>query len=300
MNAATHPADFPHLHPVMLSETSGPEQRVELPSDWDVIVLPLVGTPLGAFPGVATAEAGIGSLLLVPSNTCNSVEFADNHKALILLACPTLRQMVNAERGQARGAVPGTVTLLQAQPQIAAMLSLIRRLMLVDEAEARYELQLLVKLMLIEVARSSARRMQGLPVIGRQKLTRRQVTAIDRYIDRNLEASLQLADLAQVVGMSRYHFLRCFKRATGFSPLQYVLTRRLERARELLASGAGGIAEVAYATGFSSQSHLNAMFKRQFGVTPGRYRRSSRQAAVALTPARATGAGFSVPATSSH
>ncbi|WP_285712929.1 helix-turn-helix transcriptional regulator [Erythrobacter oryzae] len=111
------------------------------------------------------------------------------------------------------------------------------------------------------------------------RLQPHHIAAIDRYIDRNIEHVVRIDDLAAQVGLSRFHFLRCFKRATGSSPLQYVLARRVEHARQLLARSDESIAAVAYAAGFSSQSHLNAMFKRHFGVTPGAFVRVHRRPA---------------------
>lgn len=100
------------------------------------------------------------------------------------------------------------------------------------------------------------------------------LAAIDRFIAGNIEQALRVDDLAMLAGLSRFHFLRCFKRATGSSPLQYILARRVEHAAALLAAHEASIAEVAYAAGFSSQSHLNATFKRHVGMTPGAYRRA--------------------------
>lgn len=128
-------------------------------------------------------------------------------------------------------------------------------------------------------ARSEPRRF-GRPARG-ARLQPHHLAAIDSFIDRNIECVLRIDDLASLVGLSRYHFLRCFKRATGSSPLQYVLARRVEHARRLLAHGDESIAAIAYAAGFSSQSHLNAMFKRHLGVTPGAFLRVHRNPAAA-------------------
>ena len=111
------------------------------------------------------------------------------------------------------------------------------------------------------------------------RLQPHHLAAIDRSIESNIENGLRIDDLAAQVGLSRYHFLRCFKRATGSSPLQYVLARRVEHARQLLSHSEESIAAVAYAAGFSSQSHLNAMFKRHLGVTPGAFVRVHRRPA---------------------
>jgi AraC family transcriptional regulator len=101
------------------------------------------------------------------------------------------------------------------------------------------------------------------------RLSGEEVARLDRHIAGNLDAPLRLADLAAPVGRSRFHFARLFKASTGVTPHQYVVRRRVERARELLRAG-GGIAGVAAAVGFASQSHLTAHVRRAYGCTPGR------------------------------
>jgi len=68
--------------------------------------------------------------------------------------------------------------------------------------------------------------------------------------------------------MSPYHFARSFKAATGLSPHQYVVHRRVERAKALLADTGLTIAEVARAVGFSNHSHLASHVRRLLGVSP--------------------------------
>lgn len=99
-------------------------------------------------------------------------------------------------------------------------------------------------------------------------LTGDELTRLRRHIDRNLDADLSLDRLAAVVHKSRFHFARLFKSATGLTPHQYVVRRRVARAAELLRDG-GVIAQVAAAVGFASQSHLAHHVRRAFGCTPG-------------------------------
>lgn len=93
------------------------------------------------------------------------------------------------------------------------------------------------------------------------------------YIEAQLDRSLGLAELAAVVGRSPRHFARLFRAATGLSPHQYVIRRRVERARLLLATTDLPVARIALDVGFAHQSHLAAHFRRLVGVSPGRYRR---------------------------
>jgi AraC family transcriptional regulator len=83
--------------------------------------------------------------------------------------------------------------------------------------------------------------------------------------------------MAAVARLSPYHFARQFKAATGLPPHQYVIARRVERAKQLLQAGTGhSIAEVAARAGFSDQSQFSRHFKRLVGVTPGQFRTPAR------------------------
>ncbi|MEM7644316.1 MAG: helix-turn-helix transcriptional regulator, partial [Pseudomonadota bacterium] len=69
---------------------------------------------------------------------------------------------------------------------------------------------------------------------------------------------------------------RAFKETTGQAPHQYLIDRRIARVKELLIAGEDGLVEIAYATGFSSQSHMTSTFRRRVGVAPGRWRAAIR------------------------
>lgn len=94
------------------------------------------------------------------------------------------------------------------------------------------------------------------------------------YIDAHLGSNLSLETLAACEGLSLYHFARQFKETVGQSPHQYVIHRRVQRARYLLKSTQLSIAQIASEVGFANQSHLNRHFKRIHGITPRQYRHS--------------------------
>lgn len=93
------------------------------------------------------------------------------------------------------------------------------------------------------------------------------------FIERNIDGPLRVDDIASEAGMSRCHFIRCFKRETGRTPYQFVIWRRTLRAVDLLGDPAIPLVEVALAAGFASQAHFNQTFRRLMGDTPGRWRR---------------------------
>ncbi|OLS59478.1 helix-turn-helix transcriptional regulator [Pseudomonas putida] len=83
-------------------------------------------------------------------------------------------------------------------------------------------------------------------------------------------ARLALEELAAVAGLSKYHFVRCFKQATGLTPLQYHMQLRLSEARRRLRAGMHPV-EVALGLGFYDQSHFINAFRRVMGMTPNHY-----------------------------
>ncbi|KGF82652.1 AraC family transcriptional regulator [Massilia sp. JS1662] len=89
-------------------------------------------------------------------------------------------------------------------------------------------------------------------------------------IDDAPAAAPSLADLAAVSGLSRFQLVRQFARATGLTPHAYLIQRRIDAARALLARGAA-LADAAAASGFADQSHMTRLFIRTYGITPGAY-----------------------------
>jgi transcriptional regulator GlxA family with amidase domain len=94
------------------------------------------------------------------------------------------------------------------------------------------------------------------------------------YVEANLEAKIELADLAALAKLSRCHFAYAFKQSLGCTPHRYVMSRRLEKARELLAAASSPISEIALVTGFADQSHFSRCFRAFFGISPLAFRRS--------------------------
>lgn len=105
-------------------------------------------------------------------------------------------------------------------------------------------------------------------------LSRTQLRRVVDYIEANLDGRLTIEEMAGVAGLSSFHFSRQFKIATGRPPHRYVIERRVERARVLLATTELPLHEIAALAGFADQSHLARHIRRQLGVTPTALRRS--------------------------
>ena len=110
-------------------------------------------------------------------------------------------------------------------------------------------------------------------------LPRAKLRAVVEYVEEHLDGSSTLEQLAAVARLSPNYFVSQFKRATGLPPHQYVILRRVERARQLLQTGTElSLAEVAVHAGFSDQSQFSHHFKRIVGVTPAQFRTRVRTA----------------------
>jgi AraC family transcriptional regulator len=95
------------------------------------------------------------------------------------------------------------------------------------------------------------------------------------YIDANLDERVSLADLAGVAGLSRMHFASQFRAATGCRPHEYLLARRIDRAKALISGGNMPLVEVALSVGFQAQAHFSTVFRHFAGDTPARWRQAA-------------------------
>src|ERR1700721_2833643 len=96
------------------------------------------------------------------------------------------------------------------------------------------------------------------------------------FIESHLAHELTLDDISDVAGVSRFHMVRAFAAATGFSVMRYVRTRRLSEAARALAGGAPDILTLALDADYGSHEAFTRAFRDQFGVTPEAVRAAGR------------------------
>ena len=104
-------------------------------------------------------------------------------------------------------------------------------------------------------------------------MPRARLKRILEHIAENSHLDLRLDDLAQVAGMSRFHFARLFRSDMGISPHQYLIGQRLQKAKALLRLDAGTVGEVAIETGFANGTSFARAFRRRVGVSPQEWKR---------------------------
>ncbi|WP_371833205.1 helix-turn-helix domain-containing protein [Ferrovibrio sp.] len=100
----------------------------------------------------------------------------------------------------------------------------------------------------------------------------RRLARVLEYIDENLSKPINYAVLSQVAALNRSRLGAAFKISMGITPHQYIIARRIDKAKTLLCNTELSMAEIAIAVGFSSQSHMTSHFRRQVGTTPAKFR----------------------------
>jgi AraC family transcriptional regulator len=220
-----------------------------------------------------------GSVLVVPAGSPARYRWGSHSDSLHVFLDPELVARVAAEAfdlDPARTRVPPLDGL--DLPQLRAAMLAVNEELTADAAGNQLAAESLANLLAVHLIRNAsvprppARRTDGV-------LPRGRLRAVVEYVEEHLEASLTLGQLAAAAHLSVYHFARQFKAATGLPPHQYVIARRVERAKELLQAGTDlSLAEVALRAGFSDQSQFCRHFKRLLGVTPRQFGMSSRTA----------------------
>ena len=213
----------------------------------------------------------IGALTVVPNGplpAARSLQQCD------LLYCAFDQRLVSEVRNEVEGEVPSSLGLRSScgrDHAISEILNLLFGEIELGRVSTRLYIDSLVHALTVRFL-FLGERTPG-QTRGPATLTRRKLSRVEELVESRLDAGLTLQELAAAVGYSRSHFLRAFHATTGVTPHRYLLNRRIERARRLLAETDMSIAQVAYSCGFSSQAHLTLAFRKVCGLTPGEYRR---------------------------
>lgn len=101
-----------------------------------------------------------------------------------------------------------------------------------------------------------------------------QQRRVTEFVEEHLTEGIALATLAELVGLSPFHFSRAFKHSFGVPPHRYHMSRRMEKAKALLAKPASSVTEVGLQLGFSETSAFTTAFRRFTACTPSEYRRN--------------------------
>jgi AraC family transcriptional regulator len=157
------------------------------------------------------------------------------------------------------------------------MISSLRSTMLLALANPEQVSQLFVDHVMLAVGMHVAQTYGGMRPLSprvRGGLAPWQVRRAKEILSEHLDGSIPLQEVARECHLSMSHFSRQFRRTTGLPPHKWLLTRRIEVAKEKLDDRRLSLSDVAAACGFADQSHLTRVFTRIVGATPGAWRRA--------------------------
>jgi AraC family transcriptional regulator len=216
-----------------------------------------------------------GDVLACPADV-RSVAIFDEPNAFLALMLPTTVIAPLVE--QATGRATQTCSLLHRHPERDPTLQrLVEAIWHEAESDNPFGRLFVDGAVMSIVARLAASTCEAAQSASRPPgLDAATLRRVDAIVDASLADGAGIAELAAQCEMRDYEFTRAFKAATGMPPYQYVIERRLERAKQLLANTNDPLADIAYTVGFASQSHMTDVFRMKLGVTPGRYRKERR------------------------
>jgi AraC-like DNA-binding protein len=148
--------------------------------------------------------------------------------------------------------------------------------MLIDAPNVEFALQTTWRPPLAATGELAALVFAHSPPPVRGGLTPRTLQRVRQYVDAHLNDKISVQTLADIAGLSMYHFARTFKQSEGLTPHDYLVRRRVMYAQKLLADSDAPLSAVALAAGFSDQSHFARRFRECVGIAPSRYRQCKR------------------------
>ncbi len=218
-----------------------------------------------------------GDMDFVPAGIDGSWEDDADCQILRLTIHPSLLEQVADELGRDAAKIDLTPRLQLRDARIEAIGWAIKADLEADTpSDALYidHLANALAVRLIETATDSRPRTEG---AGTATLSRRQLRVLIEFIETNLDQKLHLVDLARVAGVSVTLLKTLFRNSTGTPVHQYVIGRRIEYARALIATTTMPASEVALAAGFAHQSHMATTMRRILGLTPSEIVRPRRE-----------------------
>src|SRR5262245_5393413 len=212
-----------------------------------------------------------GTTFLLPQGTIDEVIWEGETHRLAMAIQPDLLTAVMAETSSNAG-VELTAHWDLLDPRIQSLLpALATDLLEGSPVGALYGETLANALAVYLVGRYAAQ--PRAPRVFKGGLPGRRLKRVLDYIGANLEEDLHLSTLAEVAGMSPHYFSELFRRSTGHSPHRFVLSEKINRAKQLLRDPKQSVFDTALSAGFQNASHFARTFRHLVGVTPREFRR---------------------------
>ena len=267
----------------IVSDQEDPEVALPGLADFSLVELCLAGTMEGVnrFDGLATPAEGTyrpGAMFFAPSRRRVDCEARGSARSLQLAIGDAILNEVKAE---VLSGDPDASDLLGFNavhhPRMRFCAEALHQELLTPSAGGALMAEAMTQALCVEIVRGYSSGRVSTREPAKATLSPAQLDRALDAIEAAVPGDAGLEEIARAVGYSTFHFSRAFKAATGTSPHQVLIERRVARARERLERGDDPIVDVALECGFSSQAHMTSTFTRQLGVSPGRYRKERRR-----------------------
>ncbi|WP_163266290.1 helix-turn-helix domain-containing protein [Chelativorans alearense] len=220
-------------------------------------------------------DAPVGATVIYPANVEGRAIWSSTKESVIVALRPErlgelAARELDADHVALQPPAFGTVDL-----KALHIAQLLKMELLRQETASELYADSLVTLFGIHLLRTCSG-VNRLPAKANGGLCASSARRVQEFLNENLSRKLSIAELAAICGLSPFHFIRAFAKTFGQTPHRYLLVLRLAFAEKLLVEGNTAIADIAYLSGFSSQSHLTAAMKKYRHATPAEIR-SSRQ-----------------------
>ena len=133
--------------------------------------------------------------------------------------------------------------------------------------------QAFMEILIIRLMRSTG---LSVPAEPQNNVGNHQCAAVRRYIDHHFKESLTLDQLASEAHMNKFYLSHAFKQEYGVSPINYMISRRINESKYLLAETDLSLSQIAQLLGFSSLSYFSQVFRKTQGVSPMEYRQDTK------------------------
>jgi AraC-like DNA-binding protein len=130
-----------------------------------------------------------------------------------------------------------------------------------------------MEILIIRLMRNTAMTLQAEPQVNTGN---RQCANVKRYIDLHFKESLTLEQLAEEAHMSKYYLSHAFKREYGVSPINYMISRRIDESKYLLTETDLSMSQIAQLLGFSSLSYFSQVFRKENNTSPMEFRQNAK------------------------
>jgi AraC family transcriptional regulator len=141
-----------------------------------------------------------------------------------------------------------------------------------DDFSGRLYTDSLAQTLMLHLLKNYTSASVAAPADFRGGLPAYKVRRVEEFVRENLDRDLSLAELAEAANLSQFHFARAFRRTTGITPHEFLMQKRIELAKDLLANSNLPIVEISNRSGFKNQSHFTNLFRKLNRLTPKHWR----------------------------